>query len=112
MGARGVRYTLHQTDACRAKIKTSMHIRRLEEHLAGNIELSPTQVRCAEILLNKTLANLSAQEISGDVTNYVARLPSPAASAEDWAAQIGAERATEARTATVAQPAIVDRTKH
>lgn len=109
---RGQTYTLAKTDACRAKIKTSAHIRRLEQHLAGEIELTPTQVRCAEILLNKTLANLSAQEITGDVTKYVARLPTPAANAEEWAKNVASEKAQEARTATNTEADSGQPTKH
>lgn len=85
---RGQRYTLHQTEACRAKIKTTQLVNRLTAHAMGELELSNTQVRSIEILLNKTLANLSAQEITGDVTSYVARLPSPASDAASWLASV------------------------
>ena len=81
---RGVRYTKHQTEACRQKIRTSHIIRRLQLHLDGKLELSPTQVRCAEIMLNKTLANLSATEHTGDVASFVMRLPEPAADTATW----------------------------
>jgi hypothetical protein len=80
----GVRYTKHQTEACRAKIKTTQILNRLQRHLEGKLELSPTQVRCAEIMLNKSLANLTATEISGDVASFVMRLPEPAPSMDDW----------------------------
>lgn len=55
----------HQDDI-RAKIKVSNIIDRLEKHIAGEIELSPTQVTSARILLDKTMASLSATEHSGD----------------------------------------------
>lgn len=84
----GQRYTLHQTDACRAKIKTTQLVNRLTAHAMGEIELSGTQVRSIEILLNKTLANLSAQEITGNVQSYVARLPEPAKDADSWIASV------------------------
>jgi hypothetical protein len=80
----GVRYTKFQTEACRAKIKTSAIIGRLQRHLEGKLELSPTQVRCAEIMLNKSLANLTATEITGDVASFVMRLPEPAADTATW----------------------------
>jgi hypothetical protein len=81
---RGERYTKFQTEACRAKIRTSVIISRLQRHIAGKLDMSPTQVRCAEILLNKTLASLSAQEITGDAASFVMRLPEPATDTASW----------------------------
>ena len=78
------RYTKHQTEACREKIRTTQLINRLQKHINGKLDLSPTQVRGIEILLNKTLANLSATELTGAVASYVARLPEPAANAAEW----------------------------
>ena len=78
------RYTKFQTEACRAKIRTSHLIRRLQRHIDGKLDLSPTQVRGIEILLSKTLASLSATELTGAVASYVARLPEPAANAAEW----------------------------
>lgn len=54
----------HQEDV-REKIQASQIINRLEGHLNGEVELSPTQVRAAEILLKKTLPDLSNTEVSG-----------------------------------------------
>lgn len=68
----------------RDRIKTSMLVNRLSDHVLNDAKMSQTQIRAAEILLNKTLANLSATEITGDVAHYVARLPQPAASISDW----------------------------
>jgi hypothetical protein len=81
---RGQRYTKTQSEACRTKIKTTSIINRLTGHLEGKVELSPTQVRCAEILLNKSLANLTATEITGDVASFVMRLPEPAVDTATW----------------------------
>jgi hypothetical protein len=81
---RGERYTKFQTEACRAKIKTTSIINRLQSHLSGEIELTATQVRCAEILLNKSLANLTATEITGDAVSFVMRLPEPAVDMATW----------------------------
>ena len=39
----------------RAKIKTGLLINALHEHIMGKRDLSPTQVRSAEILLRKTV---------------------------------------------------------
>jgi hypothetical protein len=81
---RGERYTKFQTEACRAKIKTTQIINRLQAHLEGKLELSATQVRCAEIMLNKSLANLTATELTGDVASFVMRLPEPAVDTATW----------------------------
>jgi hypothetical protein len=54
---------LHQDDV-RAKIQTSQLINRLTDHALGIIELSPTRVRAIEILIKKTLPDLSAVDLS------------------------------------------------
>jgi hypothetical protein len=46
----------HQEDV-KAKIKVSNIIDRLEKHIAGEIELTSTQVTSARILLDKTMSN-------------------------------------------------------
>lgn len=52
----------------RERIRVSMLRHRLENHVLGRIEMSPTQVRAAEILLRKCLPDLNAVEHSGVVT--------------------------------------------
>ena len=47
----------------RGQIQVSNLIDRLEKHSAGKIDLSPTQVRAAEILLKKVLPDLQVQEL-------------------------------------------------
>lgn len=61
---------MHQDDV-RSKIQTSQLINRLTDHALGIIELSPTQVRAIEILIKKTLPDLSAVELTGDSENPV-----------------------------------------
>ena len=51
----------HQ-DEIRAKIQTSQLVNRLQDHADGKNEMSPTQVRAAEILLKKAMPDLSAIE--------------------------------------------------
>jgi hypothetical protein len=82
------RYTKHQTEACRAKIKTTQLVNRLMRHINGKLELSATQVRSIECLLNKTLPNLQQAEHTVDVKTYVARLPEPAPDAAAWLATV------------------------
>jgi hypothetical protein len=51
----------------RRRIRTSMLLRRLSQHALGEIELSKTQVTAIQILLRKTLPDLTAVEHSGYV---------------------------------------------
>ena len=51
----------------RQRIKTTMIVERLAKHIVGELELSSTQIRAAEILLNKTLPNLSAAQVDSTV---------------------------------------------
>lgn len=67
MAARTLR-PRHQ-DEVRQKIQTTQIINRLQKALEGEVELSSTQVSCAKILLDKSLPNLQATEISGDAEN-------------------------------------------
>jgi len=53
------------TDSWREKIRTSMLINRLQNHVVGRIEMSPTQLRAAEVLLRKRLPDLNATELTG-----------------------------------------------
>jgi hypothetical protein len=55
----------HQEEV-RARIQTSQLINRLTDHALGNVELSATQVRAIEILIKKTLPDLSAVDHSAD----------------------------------------------
>jgi hypothetical protein len=84
----GVRYKAMQTEACREKIRTSAILGRLQRHINGKLDMSPTQVRAAEILLSKVLPSLQSAEIKADVRQYVARLPEPAQDAATWLASV------------------------
>lgn len=50
--------------SCRDKIRTTQLMKRLEDHGLGEIELSATQIQAINILLKKTLADLSAIAIT------------------------------------------------
>jgi hypothetical protein len=56
----------HQEDV-RAKIKTSQLINRLQDHALGSVELTATQIKAIEVLIRKTLPDLSATELSGSI---------------------------------------------
>lgn len=50
----------------RLKIKTSQLVNRLQDHANGKVEMAPTQVRAAEVLLKKTIPDLAAMQLSGN----------------------------------------------
>jgi len=60
---------LHQEDV-RAKIQASQLINVLQNHAFGDgPELSPSRMKAIEILLRKSVADLSAVTVSGDPEN-------------------------------------------
>lgn len=65
MAARTVK--IRHDEETRAKIQTSQLINRLQGHVAGEFDLKPTQVQAALGLLRKTLPDLTATELSGNV---------------------------------------------
>ncbi len=72
----------------RERIQTSMLINRLSDHVFGKVELSPTQVRSAEILLKKSMPDLSASDNKTEVTHhYVADVPAVAPTVDTWQQQ-------------------------
>ena len=64
-GAAGVRLNAAHDARTRAKIQTSQLINRLTDHAFGKIDLQPTQIKSIEILLRKTMPDLS--QISGSL---------------------------------------------
>jgi hypothetical protein len=54
----------HQDDV-RAKIQASQLVNRLTDHAFGKVELLPSQIKAIEILLKKSLSDLSSVELSG-----------------------------------------------
>lgn len=64
----------------RKRIQTTMLIKRLEDHALGNVQMETTQVRAIEILLKKSVPDLSAITLSGDdnhpIKHEVSWLPS------------------------------------
>ena len=56
---------MHQ-DEVREKIRVSQILTRLSSHVEGATEMSSTQVKAAEILLRKSLPDLSQVEIQGE----------------------------------------------
>lgn len=81
---RGPKTGTHQTKEHRDNIDTAMVIRRFQEHFKGEIELSATQVRVGEILLRKTVPDLSQTDLTAThVHRYVVEAPA-ALSRDEW----------------------------
>ena len=79
---------IRHDEETRLKIQATQLVNRLQDHVFGKVELSPTQVRSAEILLKKTIPDLSSSENKTEVVHrYVARLPNKAANSEIWQQQ-------------------------
>lgn len=74
----------------RAKIKTSYIINRLHSFVKGDVEMAPHQVTAALGLLRKTLPDLSATELTGDITHSYALVLDQSETAEAWEQQLPA----------------------
>lgn len=59
----------------RERIRTSQLINRLDQNAFGEIDLSAGQIKSIEILLRKSLPDLSAVQHTGDVELMVGVLP-------------------------------------
>jgi len=64
MAARTVK--IRHDEETRAKIQTSQLLNRLNDHVFNGTDVSQTQMKAIEILLRKTLPDLSAVTIGGD----------------------------------------------
>ena len=56
------------TDQWKERIRAGVIMDRLLKHVHGDIEMSPTQVNAAKILLGKIVPDLSATKVEGDLT--------------------------------------------
>jgi hypothetical protein len=70
MAARNKAWT---PEKVRQRIRASMLVRRLKNHVLGKVDMSPTQLKAAEILLKKALPDLSAVEHSGSIDQPMTR---------------------------------------
>jgi len=64
---RGRRPGYHHTRLVRERIQVSMLVSRLTRHVRGELELTMTQLRAAEILLRKALPDLSSIDYTGEI---------------------------------------------
>jgi hypothetical protein len=88
-GIKGMRDHLYKSpamvDKFRASIRVGLIRNRLMNHLLGKLEMTPTQLQAAKILLDKSVPNLANIDHTGEVThNFVAQLPEVAKSTEEW----------------------------
>jgi hypothetical protein len=94
-GVSGVRTRrVRQDDRTRERIRAAYLINRLQDHVAGTVELSPTQVRAAEILLRKCLPDLLGAQIVDQTVRAFCVVPS-VMSKSDWLRTRGDARLLE-----------------
>jgi hypothetical protein len=63
MAARIRKTTL--TDEWKAKIQAGVILDRLVKHVSGEIEMTSSQIKAADILLKKTVPDLARTEVTG-----------------------------------------------
>jgi hypothetical protein len=56
------------TDTWKERIRAGVIMDRLLKHVNGDLEMSPTQVNAAKILLGKIVPDLSSSKVEGDLT--------------------------------------------
>lgn len=81
----------------RAKIQTTQIIKRLMGHVLGEIKLEPSQITAALGLLKKTLPDLSALEVSGEIEQTHKVISSEPLNESEWESQYGNNMATPSR---------------
>jgi hypothetical protein len=82
------RNRLNHNEACRQKIQTSQLLNRLSDHVFKGKEMSPTQLRAAEIMLRKALPDLASVEHKGEGLVPYAIVVPMSANAEDWETEV------------------------
>lgn len=78
----GRKLLTHNQDEVRRKIEAGRLVKLLQQHAVGEIEMTPTRIQAAKILLDKTVSN-APTEISGPdggaLTVEILRLADPPA---------------------------------
>lgn len=86
----------------RQRIQTTKLVQRLEKHAHGEVEMTQTQVRAAEILLSKTLPSLTSTDLNLDGQLGTYDVSDKPLTPEQWAAQaedyLGSTRGTAGPT--------------
>jgi hypothetical protein len=75
----------HQ-DTVRERIKVQANINRLQSCAEGTLELTPAQMKAIEILLRKSLPDLTQveQHNTGDQKTYLVQVPLEAVNVGEW----------------------------
>ena len=63
---------LRLTPEWKEKIRVGVILDRLSKHVDGEVEMTGTQIKAADILLKKVLPDVARTEIAGDDENPVA----------------------------------------
>jgi hypothetical protein len=63
------RLNRHHSEEIRQKIQASNIIHRLQQHIDGEVEMSPTQISAAQTLLDRSVPKLSQIQHIGDPEN-------------------------------------------
>lgn len=61
------KHKIKMDDRWKEKIGISQIISRLSEHVSGKIELSPTQISAANILLKKVAPDLASTDVNANI---------------------------------------------
>ena len=59
-----------RADAVRAQIQASFIVTRLQGHIAGEVDMTPTQIKASEILLKKILPDLQVADLRITESQY------------------------------------------
>ncbi len=68
------RISRHHAEEVRKKIQASVIIDRLHKHFDGKLELTRTQIKAAEILLDRSVSKLQTIQGSADDGAHVLRV--------------------------------------
>lgn len=66
------RLNTRQAKSVREHIQTTQIVKRLQNHIDGEVELKPSQVSAALGLLRKTIPDLARTEVTGEDGNPLA----------------------------------------
>ena len=66
MAARKGQLTEVKLDEMRRRIKVTLLLKKLEEHVLDGTEMSASQIKAAEVLMRKAMPDLSAVTLAGE----------------------------------------------
>src|SRR5687767_12025687 len=87
---------LRHDEETRGRIKASQLINRLQDHVLSDVEMSPTQLNAANILLKKVLPDLTENSSTLEIEHrFVIELPSLPESSDQWQQQFAPNQITK-----------------